>query len=214
MQAAVEAQVEKAVKAANEAAEAKMRKMQSTYESKYRRLERQAQEASQQRRRQAAELMDAGEPEEAARILAEELKATEAGATDAQMRAEAADWVRQLAENLGQDVEDEATAERLMAHVETLVNNPGYETAFDVQQQIAREHAEAQAKEIKELARVKDQIPDLVEQAVARRFAGETAPELTQPGAPSKKNPIKDITSPTVLLTRGLAKIQQQGGGS
>jgi len=219
--AEVRAAIEKAVEEERRKAVKAQGKMESKLRKQINRLRQERDSAARAQLERAAQVA-ADDPDQAYRLVAAQYQQLQEQQQVASVRDQWSGYVEQIMEDSGLDLDDEETAEEAAKATEWLVSNAvrGPEAALAAQRtfeaEMARRVAASKDEEAqtlrKEIDSIKASIPELIQQAIAKQITGTSLPDATSPGARSKKNPIKDVNDPDVLLRDAFADIAAGSG--
>jgi hypothetical protein len=225
LQAMIKAEVERATAQVRDEYEAKgtghISKLKSSYDKQIRDLKRQLDSRQQQEYQQAMELLEGGDFQEAAAILAGQVQALQGQSMADSQRQQMEAWATGILDDLGLDLEsDEETAAFAAQWIEKLAADPNW--TWDFQQEAGkrakdteRKRADAAEKELREL---KESLPDLIKAEVARAFVSSgLTPAVTgdggAPGGGSWRNkPAGTLVREGLAARRAAAAAAKQGG--
>lgn len=217
LQALIKAAVEKAQADLRQEYEAKgtghISKLKSTYDKQIRELKKQIDSRQQQEYQEAMGLLEGGDYQEAAAILAQQVQALQGQSMADSQRQQMEDWATGILDDLGIDLEgDEESAAFAAEWVEKLAGDPGW--TWDFQQAAAKRAITAEKTRAetaaKELEKMKESLPDLIKAEVARMFADSgLAPAATGDGGAPAGSEWR--SAPTgKLIQKGLADRRAQ----
>jgi len=165
-------------------------KMQSKLTKHINDLEGRLRERQQADTKQALDLLDT-DPATAAKQLAAQVQALTQQTQYQQFESQMDGYVRKSVEDLGLDIEDEETAKKVAGWMPRLLEDPTqWEGAF--QRDLGQMSGERKDKELAQLRKQLDaqteEIPKLIEQALARKLddAGIGKVDLSPDGSPGK----------------------------
>jgi len=186
-----------------------MAKLKSKYDTKIAELERQLKGQQSAQYKEAMTLLQQGDHENAAQILAQQVQQLQGSVMQEQQRSEVAGWVQKIMTDLGEDLEgDEEAAEFASGWIDRLVGDP--DMSFDFHQMAAMRAVDREKKQAenatKELQKLKDGLEDQIKAQVTRTLAeAGLAPEPTGEGGGSQRDDWRDLPSGK-LIARGLAE--------
>ncbi len=188
----IQALVEEAVKKVRTEYEGKgghVAKLKSEYDKKIADLKRQVEKKRAEEYQEAMGLLEQGDHEQAARVLADQVAQLTEEQQNQDREAQVADWVERIMGDLGYDLQDEAAAAQATEWLGRLQAQPDLTYDFVMETSKARIEAEKKAAEAatKEVAALKEAIPQLVRAEVAKALtgAGLTPQPTGEGGAPS-----------------------------
>lgn len=208
-----EAQINAAVEAVIKEYEGEgghLARLRSKLDSKIAELERQLRERDQATVQKAAKLMDS-DPRRAAELLMAQAQAQTHAATQESAQRELVSWQKRLMSELGFDLDKDEEAAKLAAEwLPKMLQNQGM--THDFQQELAKQvHAREGTKRAaaeKELASLKEDLPNLIKAEVTRALADAgVTPAPEEGGTPANTNQTWR-ESPSV--SRGIAERRQR----
>jgi len=203
VKALIEAEVAK-VKGEYEGKGGHIAKLKSEYDKKLARFER------QQQQRQMAEYQDVtGRLAELDPALAGQVSALMSQQTHEAQRQQMADWAQMVMEGMGYDLDgDEDAGQFLQESLEHLTEGEDAAWAFTVEagKRLAAKKTEEAKVALAELQKVKDGLPDLVQQEVKRALVSAGMADLDfSEGGPVKSEDAWRTKPPSQQVADGIA---------